>query len=359
MKFYEKLIFLRKQKGLSQEELANELDVSRQTVYKWEAGLNMPDMPKLELLTKYFNVSYNYLLDEKIDTPQAEEKSTSPTAQKPKFRDVFVSGTKLDYDQSGYEHGYVPNSKRKIKNSDSIFEEKKNKLKEYMRKKGYTNVVFLQHDLCLCYFENSKNKTFGFYFNGAEQFVCPFENFIDVHITNDGYSMSYNKRTSVVGLGFGDVSSVSVGSMPQASLDKPKYFTLTIVYFNKNGDHKEYKLDLTSNKLYYFLEHKKADDAVLFMDCLSRITSRGLNDVSTKLMGIKGQRELIKAGEFENINVTQLKQETERIRIQDLQDKANMLEEFKSKTKKRRKVIAITVAAVAFVIALIIFLSNS
>ena len=38
MKFHEKLLSLRKQKGLSQEELGAELQVSRQTISKWEAG---------------------------------------------------------------------------------------------------------------------------------------------------------------------------------------------------------------------------------------------------------------------------------------------------------------------------------
>ena len=41
MKFQEKLSFLRKQKGLSQEELGAELQVSRQTISKWEAGVSL------------------------------------------------------------------------------------------------------------------------------------------------------------------------------------------------------------------------------------------------------------------------------------------------------------------------------
>ena len=40
MKFHEKLLELRKQRGLSQEELGQELEVSRQTVSKWESGVS-------------------------------------------------------------------------------------------------------------------------------------------------------------------------------------------------------------------------------------------------------------------------------------------------------------------------------
>lgn len=41
MKFHEKLLELRKQRGLSQEELGQELEVSRQTVSKWESGVSL------------------------------------------------------------------------------------------------------------------------------------------------------------------------------------------------------------------------------------------------------------------------------------------------------------------------------
>ena len=47
MEFGNRLYELRKQKGLSQEELANRLDVTRQTISKWELGDSTPDMDKL------------------------------------------------------------------------------------------------------------------------------------------------------------------------------------------------------------------------------------------------------------------------------------------------------------------------
>ena len=46
MKFNEKLIKLRKEKGLSQEGLADKLDVSRQSVSKWESGQTYPEIDK-------------------------------------------------------------------------------------------------------------------------------------------------------------------------------------------------------------------------------------------------------------------------------------------------------------------------
>ena len=47
MTFADNLVRLRREKGFSQEQLADLMDVSRQAVSKWEAGQTMPDLPKL------------------------------------------------------------------------------------------------------------------------------------------------------------------------------------------------------------------------------------------------------------------------------------------------------------------------
>lgn len=62
MDFNNRLYQLRKQKGLSQEELANRLNVSRQTVSKWEVGDSTPDMEKLIAMSDLFDVSLDKLV---------------------------------------------------------------------------------------------------------------------------------------------------------------------------------------------------------------------------------------------------------------------------------------------------------
>lgn len=62
MEFNNKLYQLRKQKGLSQEELANRLNVSRQTVSKWETGDSTPDMEKLITISDFFEISLDELV---------------------------------------------------------------------------------------------------------------------------------------------------------------------------------------------------------------------------------------------------------------------------------------------------------
>ncbi len=71
MEFSKKLYELRKKKGLSQEELASKLNVSRQTLSKWELGESTPDMEKLVLLSDYFHLS----LDELVLGKEMENKT--------------------------------------------------------------------------------------------------------------------------------------------------------------------------------------------------------------------------------------------------------------------------------------------
>ena len=79
MEFNNKLYELRKQKGFSQEELANRLNVSRQTVSKWEVGDSTPDMEKLVAISDLFGISLDELvLDKTPDAaPVSVEQETS------------------------------------------------------------------------------------------------------------------------------------------------------------------------------------------------------------------------------------------------------------------------------------------
>ena len=74
----ENLKTIRKQKGLSQEELAIRLHVVRQTISKWEKGLSVPDSDMLIRLAEIFEVNVSDLLGEKIED---EEKGDALTEQ--------------------------------------------------------------------------------------------------------------------------------------------------------------------------------------------------------------------------------------------------------------------------------------
>lgn len=71
----DKIIKLRKQLGWSQEELAEQMDVSRQSVSKWESAQSIPDLNKIVGLAELFGVSTDFLLK---DSSETEEYIDSP-----------------------------------------------------------------------------------------------------------------------------------------------------------------------------------------------------------------------------------------------------------------------------------------
>lgn len=73
MKFNENLVNLRKQNNMSQDTLAEKINVSRQTIYKWETGATYPDMDKIMDIAKIFNINIDTLINGDIN----EERYTS------------------------------------------------------------------------------------------------------------------------------------------------------------------------------------------------------------------------------------------------------------------------------------------
>lgn len=87
MNFNEKLITLRKSKGLSQEELGAELKVSRQTISKWESCQSYPDFQRLVLLSDYFGLTLDELVKD-VDVQEVREKNINNEKLDSIYRDV-------------------------------------------------------------------------------------------------------------------------------------------------------------------------------------------------------------------------------------------------------------------------------
>ena len=71
----DKIIDLRKKAGCSQEELAQQLGVSRQSVSKWEGAQSIPDIDKILQMSRIFGVSTDYLLKDEIELPAAADST--------------------------------------------------------------------------------------------------------------------------------------------------------------------------------------------------------------------------------------------------------------------------------------------
>lgn len=87
MKFNEKLLMIRKKQGLSQEELGMELQVSRQTISKWEAGQSYPDFQRLVMLSDYFGMTLDELVKD-IDVQDVREKNLTDEKVASIFSDI-------------------------------------------------------------------------------------------------------------------------------------------------------------------------------------------------------------------------------------------------------------------------------
>ena len=84
MIFADKLIELRKRSGMSQEELAEKLGVSRQSVSKWEGAQSTPDLNRILEISKIFDVTTDYLLKDEIEaSKEISEKSISDETEPP------------------------------------------------------------------------------------------------------------------------------------------------------------------------------------------------------------------------------------------------------------------------------------
>lgn len=94
MNFNEKLIELRKKEGLSQEELGYKLNVTRQTISKWELGQTTPDMDKLSEISNFFGISVDNLLNEEVVEIE-DKKINKENEQKNKKIVLIVLATLL------------------------------------------------------------------------------------------------------------------------------------------------------------------------------------------------------------------------------------------------------------------------
>ncbi|MBR0507193.1 MAG: helix-turn-helix domain-containing protein [Clostridia bacterium] len=84
MTLSEKIAYCRRRNGLSQEELAEKISVSRQAVSKWETGEAQPEIGKLRQLSDAFGVSTDWLLSEEepVEPKQAPVQNTASEAEK-------------------------------------------------------------------------------------------------------------------------------------------------------------------------------------------------------------------------------------------------------------------------------------
>ena len=103
MSIGKRLLLLRQQKGMSQEELANQLHVSRQTISKWESDLSLPDMKTMLDISDFFQISitellgieednHNHSIEQIYDQTKIVLDNLQKENQRRKTRDYIIIG---------------------------------------------------------------------------------------------------------------------------------------------------------------------------------------------------------------------------------------------------------------------------
>ena len=183
MTLAEKIFTLRRKNGLSQDDLANELGVSRQAVYKWESGLSTPEIDKIKILSKLFKVSFDYLLDDEIDDfePKSDSSDKSERERQINYRTVFCVGEAQDENQSSIDHGFV-GSKRDVTMIEAYFHRRMSAARGALDQAGASEQIFFKPTETTAWFYDDIRKVIGFYYAGKIQLVCPIENVIGFNV---------------------------------------------------------------------------------------------------------------------------------------------------------------------------------
>ena len=248
MKLNEKILLLRKKAGLSQEELANELDISRQAVYKWETAAASPDLDKIKQLAKFFNVSFDYLMNDEIDVYETQNASRSYHYTR---RGVFNIEEKIAINHGDIDNGYAENRKSVNKHRQKYLELQVSRAKEAMKAVGATEFFFLQMYTSIAFFYDENKKACGFYYNGKIQFVCPIENIL---------SFSF---------GTGGIISENAAHA-------------TLCYTDSDASLKSIRIDFSSCNYYSIGITKTVEETQQFFNTIMRSIATQLNNLKTR-----------------------------------------------------------------------------
>ena len=96
----DKIILLRKKSGWSQEELAEKLNVSRQSISKWEGAQSVPGMDKILQLSEIFGVSTDYLLKDSIELEEYVEQESKNEESSVRYVSMEEANSYLDLTQN-------------------------------------------------------------------------------------------------------------------------------------------------------------------------------------------------------------------------------------------------------------------
>ena len=182
MTFGEKLKNARKEAGLSQEQLAEKMSVSRSAVAKWESNKGMPDIENLKNISQLLSISIDSLLDEeeKISFSEIKEPIVLADYEKTgKARSKEDAVVIAKYPKA--EHIYALVRTKKLNKAENIL--------DFLICPGIFQIADYSHDMSSYYLVESANKQY--FVNVSKEFVTSSE--IAKKITKKKFVIGQNK----------------------------------------------------------------------------------------------------------------------------------------------------------------------
>ena len=301
MSFGNKIKDLRTKVGMTQKELAEKLHVSFQTVSRWEKDENEPDISTLKSISKIFNIDMNELLSGDSEDDETEEEEV-----RSEYRTPFDSKFTIDSDSlANYERGYGESFGKVISKSEiTITENNEKRIKEY----GFDTNISIQGDVGIYFSVNNTEKFFALIFSGAIQFLCPFENYIGINISDTGPATGYKNAYGVSSI-VGSHTGIGVSSRPLSYTTTPKKVDVVITYYSDGGQVRDYKISLRCTRSYPVYDRTiDMNNMYLFNETLYETTRENLNRISGLLTAIKEEGEKIKKNQtkLDDVDINRL-----------------------------------------------------
>ena len=358
MTLAEKILFLRKREGLSQEELAEQLELSRQAIYKWECGESVPSIDKIKSLAALFHVSFDYLMNDNVESP--DTNTAAPVWNSAK-RAVYYTGNVLAYNQIDMDNGFGEDSgsvsfeEALSPNARSKFHGAKDVLAEF----HITDLFLVQEMSNIYFFYDSVREVVGFFYAGAVQFVCPVENVL-------GFTFGGGERTlrpgsaPVIGFGVGaGGTSVMAGRAPTVTEDLESEVWASLTYQDGN-DIKELPLEFDVICSHFLGKIHDYDMASMTEECTKSLL-KNLTRLQAKLAALQEKVQSIRTGALK-VKETDLQEFARRNEslMADYEEYTKTLSEIAANAKKNSRIkTAVAIGAVAiFVTVLIIICIN-
>ena len=153
---------------------------------------------------------------------------------------------------------------------------------EYFTQKGYWYQQ-LEYDRLIWMFYNPAKKTFGLYFNGNEQFVCPIQNYVDFTVMGMNGGITRGSNSYGLNAVVGDFQGVGVSAQPTYVSQECTSYGFKLSYVNRAGELNCYDYMLHTRRLWHSYHSLSFSIEIKMRNDIAYSITNSYNDIKTKL----------------------------------------------------------------------------